>query len=319
MKHFLMVMLCILSVVQVMAQTNLVFFSEGGENFTLFINGERQNAAPASNVKARGINAEQVLILVKFEQSGMPDLKTPMLLEPGVEMTAIIKKNKKGAYVFRPVSAVPIEQGSNDVQSVASSQPAVSQSAPAQPQPAVYSATSTSTTTTASAPSNTSTVDVNVSESMTGVNMNVSIEVNESANQMDVMETATVSSTTTVAEPVYMEPQPSYSPAPSAPAVSNTCSAAMSSGDFESAKKAIANKSFAEDRMTVSKQILKANCLSVKQVKAVMGLFSYEESRLEFAKLAYAKTVDKGNYYQVNDAFSFSGSITELDKFLAEQ
>ena len=314
----MIVMLCIICGAQAMAQTNLIFFSEGGENFTLYINGERQNAAPAANVKARGIKAEQVLILVKFEQSGIPEVKTPMLLEPGVEMTAIIKKNKKGTYVFRPVSAVPIDQGSQDIQPVATSQPAAAQPAPAQSQQTVY-ATTASNTTTASAPSGASTVDVNVSESLTGVNMNVSVQVNESANQTGTMQTASVSNTATVSEPVYAEPQPAYTPAPAAPVADNSCGSAMSSANFEEAKKAIANKSFAEDRMTVSKQILKANCLSVKQVKAVMGLFSYEESRLEFAKLAYAKTVDKGNYYQVNDAFSFSGSITELDKFLAEQ
>ncbi len=317
MRHFFIVMLCIFCGAQVMAQTNLIFFSEGGENFTLYVNGERQNAAPASNVKARGINAEQVLILVKFEQAGMPEMKAPMLLEPGVEMTAIIKKNKKGAYVFRPVSAVPLDQGAPEMQPVATSQATVSQPAPAQSQQAVYT-TGASSATATSAPSNTSTVDVNVSENLTGVNMNVSIQVNESTSQTTAMETATVSNTT-VSEPMYVEPQPSYSPPPSTSVADNSCSTAMSSTNFEEAKKAIANKSFAEDRMTVSKQILKANCLSVKQVKAVMGLFSYEESRLEFAKLAYAKTVDKGNYYQVNDAFSFSGSITELDKFLAEQ
>lgn len=318
MRHFFIVMLCIFCGAQVMAQTNLIFFSEGGENFTLYVNGERQNAAPASNVKARGINAEQVLILVKFEQSGIPEMKTPMLLEPGVEMTAIIKKNKKGVYVFRPVSAVPLDQGVPEMQPVATSQSTVSQSAPAQSQQTVYT-TAASSPTAASAASNASTVDVNVSENLTGVNMNVSVQVNESTSQTSAMETATVSNTTTVSEPVYVEPQPSYSPPPSTAVVDNSCSTAMSSTNFEEAKKAIANKSFAEDRMTVSKQILKANCLTVKQVKAVMGLFSYEESRLEFAKLAYAKTVDKGNYYQVNDAFSFSGSITELDKFLAEQ
>lgn len=318
MRHFLIVMLCIFCGTQVMAQTNLIFFSEGGENFTLYVNGERQNATPASNVKARGINAEQALILVKFEQSGIPEMKTPMLLEPGVEMTAIIMKNKKGAYVFRPVSAVPLEQGAPEMQPVATSQATASQPAPAQSQQTVYT-TAASSPTAASAPSNTSNVDVNVSENLTGVNMNVSIQVNESTSQTTAMETATVSNSATVSEPMYVEPQPSYSPPPSTSVADNSCSTAMSSANFEEAKKAIANKSFAEDRMTVSKQILKANCLSVKQVKAVMGLFSYEESRLEFAKLAYAKTVDKGNYYQVNDAFSFSGSITELDKFLAEQ
>lgn len=302
-------MLCVIALMQGMAQSNLVFFSESGENFTLYVNGERQNAMPASNVKAHGINVEQALIRVQFEQTGIPEMKAPMLVEPGMEMTTVIRKNKNGKYVFRPMSAVPIGETTPIAQPVASTQPA-----PAQAQPASYTTTSAGTTTTSTA-STASTVDVNVSESMTGVNMNVSIQVSDPTTQPMPMETSSTTTTTTTAAPAYVEPQPAAAPAP----VADNCSVPMSAADFESAKKAISNKSFAEDRMTVSKQILKANCLSVNQVKAVMGLFSYEESRLEFAKLAYAKTVDKGNYYQVNDAFSFSGSITELDKFLAQQ
>ena len=52
------------------------------------------------------------------------------------------------------------------------------------------------------------------------------------------------------------------------------------------------------------------------QVKEVMGLFSFEESKLEFAKFAYDRTTDKNNYYIVNDAFDFEASIEALDNYI---
>ena len=92
--------------------------------------------------------------------------------------------------------------------------------------------------------------------------------------------------------------------------------APMSTNDFTSAKKSINSKSFAEDKMTLAKQVLRANCVSTDQVVEIMSLFSFEENKVEFAKAAYDKTTDKGNYYKVNDAFTYSSSINELNEFL---
>ncbi|HNQ83646.1 MAG TPA: DUF4476 domain-containing protein, partial [Bacteroidales bacterium] len=55
------------------------------------------------------------------------------------------------------------------------------------------------------------------------------------------------------------------------------------------------------------------------QVKEIMKLFSFEESRLEFAKYAYGYTYDLSNFYIVNDAFSFESSIDELNKYIRSQ
>ncbi len=39
-------------------------------------------------------------------------------------------------------------------------------------------------------------------------------------------------------------------------------------------------------------------------------------TRLDFAKYAYAYTLDLRNYYKLNDAFTFESSIDELDKYI---
>lgn len=45
-------------------------------------------------------------------------------------------------------------------------------------------------------------------------------------------------------------------------------------------------------------------------------LFSFEDTRLELAKYSYGYTYDIGNYYLLNDAFTFESTIEELDEFI---
>jgi len=51
-------------------------------------------------------------------------------------------------------------------------------------------------------------------------------------------------------------------------------------------------------------------------VKELVGLFTFESSKLEIAKAAYGRTIDKNNFYQVNDAFTFSSSVDELSEYI---
>ena len=52
------------------------------------------------------------------------------------------------------------------------------------------------------------------------------------------------------------------------------------------------------------------------QVKEILNLFDFETTKLEVAKFAYGYTYDKGNYYQLNDAFNFESSIDDLNNYI---
>ena len=82
-------------------------------------------------------------------------------------------------------------------------------------------------------------------------------------------------------------------------------------------KSSINSKTFEESKMTIAKQILNNNCLLSGQVREIMLLFTFEDSRLDFAKYAYGRTYDIGNYYKVNDAFTFESSIEDLDSYIS--
>lgn len=102
------------------SNNSLTVFTEGGERFYLILNGVKQNTTSETNVKATGINGEQVKAKVIFDQQGIPDCdKTvPMMwaaeLVSNTEFVFSIKKNKKGQYKWDFVSQSPI-QGVNNV------------------------------------------------------------------------------------------------------------------------------------------------------------------------------------------------------------
>lgn len=79
----------------------------------------------------------------------------------------------------------------------------------------------------------------------------------------------------------------------------------------------IRNESFDNTKLTLTKNILRSNpCFRTEQVKEIIALFSFDDSKLEIAKYAYDYTYDQGNYYMIADSFSFSSSKEELMKFL---
>jgi hypothetical protein len=86
--------------------------------------------------------------------------------------------------------------------------------------------------------------------------------------------------------------------------------------EFQEAKQTIQHQSFSSSMMTTARQVIANNCLRTSQVEALMRLFSFESDKLALAKFAYPYTYDQGNYYRLNDTFSFESSIRELDEYL---
>jgi hypothetical protein len=111
-------------------------------------------------------------------------------------------------------------------------------------------------------------------------------------------------------------PRPMPKPNPNPKPTPSGCFA-MNEGDFQTALASIKKQSFNDTKMQVAKQITSSNCLTCSQIKEVMKAFSFESTKLEYAKYAYDFAYDKGNYYQINDGFSFSSSVEELSKYIS--
>jgi hypothetical protein len=85
---------------------------------------------------------------------------------------------------------------------------------------------------------------------------------------------------------------------------------------FEDLIYQLRNSSYESDKLIIAKQAVRGNGYSADQIGDIMMEFSYESSRLEFAKFAYGFCINPDQYYQVNSAFQYSSSIDELDRFI---
>ena len=89
--------------------------------------------------------------------------------------------------------------------------------------------------------------------------------------------------------------------------------------EFNDVKDMLRREWFENNRLTSARVMISKNSFTTAQVKDLMLLFTFESNRLELAKAAYCKTVDQRNFWQLTDAFTFSSSKDELNRFLREQ
>jgi hypothetical protein len=91
----------------------------------------------------------------------------------------------------------------------------------------------------------------------------------------------------------------------------------MDNYSFQQLKMTIANASFESTKLTIFKQALAYNFFTTAQVRELMCQFTFDSYRLDVAKLAYPKTVDPNNYFLVNNAFTFSSNVYDLNQYIA--
>jgi hypothetical protein len=92
----------------------------------------------------------------------------------------------------------------------------------------------------------------------------------------------------------------------------------MSSQEFNVVKEQLRKEWFEHNRLSSARFIIEKSNFTTAQVKELMLLFSFENNKLDIAKSAYRKTIDKQNYLNVNDALTFSSSREELVRFIRE-
>ena len=277
------------------AQTNnLIVFDQQGEKFWAILNGVKQNADPQTNVKVTGLNATTYKLKLIFQDTGKGAIdKTVFFQNMGTEETMNVVTKNNGERVLRYVSAVPLAQA-------APPDPNQTVINYGSPQP-VGGTTTTVTQQTTTAGMNGASVGMNVN----GMNMNVSSTV-------PVQSTTVVTTTTTSSSSTDGYSQ-------GAPPPANTGCMPMSEDDYQGAKNTIAGKDLENTKLDIAKQIVGSNCVTAEQVRGIMKLFTFENSKLDFAKFAYAHTYDKGNYFKVNDAFQFDSSASDLSNYIASQ
>jgi hypothetical protein len=306
---------------KISAQSNVTVFNQEGEKFWVIVNGIKQNETPQTNVKVTGLTEPNYKLKVIFENNNLPPIDKGIFTQDAdgkfLSTSYEVKKDKKGSYVLRLAS---YNEAPADV--------ATQYSAPLVlvERPVSQVNTNQTQTTTTVVSGNTQTeggsVSVNAVDPVTGEVVSVNMSVNAGVNGVAGGATSTTTTTTTTTttssssdmQPVNTQVQDHYiMQGYSGPM---GCPWPMSEPDFQSAKNSINSKSFEDSKLTISKQILSSNCMLCSQVRDIMSLFSFEATRLDFAKFAYSRVFDQGNYYKLNDAFTFESSIEELNNFI---
>ncbi len=295
MKKLILLFLGILAISITRAQqSNLVFFSENGEHFSVVLNGMLQNDRPETNIKVTDLPAPSYKVKIIFDQPKLADINKTIFMNPGTETTYNVKYLKKKGYVLRMMNTYPVIQDPETVegQMVVGYQPK-----------GVTAGVASGTTIV-----NNTTINNNVSISANGKGNNVNV-----VNSNDGAGSQQAGSLTGINTGQLANPDKYILPGYNG---TYGCPRPMSPVDFDQAKASISSKNFEDSKLTIAKQIIQGNCLLSSQVREMLELFSFEDTRLNFAKFAYAYTLDLGNYYKVNDAFKFELSIDELNKFI---
>ena len=310
MKYLVIILSFLLVNVAIAQKSNLIFYTENGERFQVIVNGVLQNSNPETNVKITDLVAPNYQIKILFENKALGSVDKQIFFNQGNETTFVVKKSKDGSYVIRFRSEVLLAQAPPTI---------VGQTSYVYSTVAPVSTTVTQSQTTTTSGYNPTGVSMGVNANGVGINVNMNINdgMKNTSTSSSTYSTTTTTTTTTNAPigGVIVDEQPAVIYVPGYEG-SVGCARPINPNEFSSIKNTISSKSFEDSKLTIAKQVVAAKCLTCTQVKEIMKLFSFEDSRCDFAKFAYKHTYDIENYYLLNDAFTFESSIDELNAYI---
>jgi hypothetical protein len=339
MKKMFALFILLISLNQINAQVaEAVFFTDNGERFVAYIDGLQLNRVADMRVKAVDLTQEFARLRVVFDNPSMGEFTANIALAPGKEVTYLLKQNNKGKWVPRYQSEGPLGTTSVLVSETGTIQREEDLRRNALP---TNDQTITTTTTQHQTQGNGSvgiSFNVNINETNQGIQTGIQVNDGKESIRMNTGTHVNVNGTdanglqmninvndglggnlgtqTTVTETRTVRSTSGTESQSQRATPASTCKTAMASNDFNAAINTIKNQSFEDTKMTTAKQISDNNCLNVNQIIQIMALFSFEESKLNFAKHAYRRVLDPGQYFKINDSFSFSSSIDDLDSFM---
>lgn len=89
--------------------------------------------------------------------------------------------------------------------------------------------------------------------------------------------------------------------------------------DLQQLKNSISSANFESTKPAIAKQAISQHIFTALQIKEILELFSFEDSRLQLAKYAFDYCIDTQKYFLVADAFKFSSSKEDLLVFLGKK
>ncbi len=273
---------------------HLTIFSEDGDKFFLVLNGEKINEFAQTNLRVEELTQPYYNAKIIFEDESKTPISKNYLEIADIDgifsdVTYKIKRDKNNSTRMKLnfFSMAPVVESYIPPRNVVVMQYG---------NPVPVSQTISHTTTTVQSDNVNAGINVN--------GMGVNISVNAPGFGSTVTETTTVSTST------------SGTTQHQAPLTGCQSGRPMQSQNFATAVQAIKNQKFSDTQFNAAKQVVKSNCMSASQIAEVCKVFSFEDSKLAFAKYAYDFCIDTPNYFKVIEVFTFSSSVDELNEFI---
>ncbi len=106
-------------------------------------------------------------------------------------------------------------------------------------------------------------------------------------------------------------PTSTVPPAPASPVIKE-----MDSESFNEKLNTVKNESFDDSKLEKAKFVFDDEYLTSAQVASVTKVFSFDTRKVDWAKFAYKRTVDKKNYFKVVDVLTFDTDKRELQNWI---
>jgi hypothetical protein len=91
----------------------------------------------------------------------------------------------------------------------------------------------------------------------------------------------------------------------------------VSQDEMNSIIKSINDQTFTSSKVSVAKQIIQAKrCFTSQQIKTLVDLMTFEDSKLDLAKYCYDYCIDRDNYYLINSSLTMSSDVEELSSYI---
>lgn len=269
--------------------SHATFYSKEGYPFTIYLNGQKMNDIPQTEVRLINLTQPYYSCEAVFEDPALEPAKRKLLQLTDshgnrVDVTFVVEHSKKGPMKigWKSQSLYPryIEEDRNPTVVV------VNQG-------------------TGTAVQQTTTTTRVVESQQDGVNMSFGgfggrVNIN-TGNTLPLVE-ETVTTTTVQGAPITT--------ASALPCTGTV----LNNQDFELALESITMRTTEEGMVQSGKQIVSTNCLTTDQVGSVVALYQSEQARLDVASYAYPYVLDKGSYFKLNSLFMEEASIDALNK-----
>ncbi|MBK7310805.1 MAG: DUF4476 domain-containing protein [Bacteroidia bacterium] len=94
---------------------------------------------------------------------------------------------------------------------------------------------------------------------------------------------------------------------------------AISSADFNDRLDAVKKASFDRDKIAKIKQVFADEYLTTNQVGELVKIFPFDDDKLSVAQWCYKGTIDKKNYFKVENHFTFDRYKKQLGDWVSKQ